>query len=260
MRVILQLALRNLKEHKSKTLIVALFIIFGSAIVILGNSFMESVNRGLEKDFRANYTGDLVVSVVPPDNWRIDIFGVDTNSFSGEIPQVPALTDIQEVERIIDSTEGISQKTKMITTMGIIFKGDEIDLSEITEDDSVSLLDMPMFMMFSGEGDTYFDVFGGQHITEGRALDYSSGKNELLIDTRIRDSFEKFFKKDLNVGDEVLVMGANTTGVIREATVVGFYVPANEHSAMFQTIYCTPGFARAFADLTYGTLMEQEGG
>ncbi|HBB43472.1 MAG TPA: hypothetical protein DEO40_00845 [Treponema sp.] len=259
MRVILQLALRNLKEHKSKTLIVALFIIFGSAIVILGNSFMESVNRGLEKDFRANYTGDLVVSVVPPDNWRIDIFGVDTNSFSGEIPQVPALTDIQEVERIIDSTEGISQKTKMITTMGIIFKGDEIDLSEITEDDSVSLLDMPMFMMFSGEGDTYFDVFGGQHITEGRALDYSSGKNELLIDTRIRDSFEKFFKKDLNVGDEVLVMGANTTGVIREATVVGFYVPANEHSAMFQTIYCTPGFARAFADLTYGTLMEQEG-
>ncbi len=28
---------------------------------------------------------------------------------------------------------------------------------------------------------------------------------------------------------------------------------------MFQTIYCTPNFARAFADLTYGTLMEEEG-
>ena len=67
MRVIFQLALRNLKEHKAKTIIISMFIIFGTAIVILGNSFMESVNRGLEKDFRANYTGDLVVSAHAPE-------------------------------------------------------------------------------------------------------------------------------------------------------------------------------------------------
>ena len=259
MRVIFQLALRNLKEHKTKTIIISLFIVFGTAIVILGNSFMESVNRGLEKDFRANYTGDLVVSATPPEGTIMDIFSVNSNSFTGEILQIPALTDIDQVLQILDSTPDIEQKTKMISTQGILFKGDEIDLSAIQDDDSVSLLDIPMFIMFSGEGDSYFDVFGGQHIVEGRALDYSSGENELLIDTRIKESFEKFFKESLNVGDKVLVMGANTNGVVREAVVVGFYTPANEHSAMFQTIYCTPDFARAFADLTYGTLMEEEG-
>ena len=257
MRVIFQLALRNLKEHKAKTIIIALFILFGTAIVILGNSFIESVNRGLEKDFRANYTGDITISAIPPDNWKVDIFGVDTASLTGEIPQVPALVDLEKVENIIEETDGISQKTRMITAQGILFKGEEIDLTSFMEDDSVSFMDIPIFMMFAGEGDTYFNVFGGQHIVEGRALDYTSGENELLIDTRIRDSFQKFFKKSLDVGDSVLVMGANSNGVIREAKVVGFYTPANIHSAMFQTIYCTPGFARAFAELTYGNLMEE---
>ena len=52
MKEIIKLAMRNLKEHKSKTIIIALFLIFGIAIVVMGNSFLESVNRGLEKDFR----------------------------------------------------------------------------------------------------------------------------------------------------------------------------------------------------------------
>lgn len=259
MRVIFQLALRNLKEHKAKTIIISMFILFGTAIVILGNSFMESVNRGLEKDFRANYTGDIVVSANPPEGTLVDIFGVMSNSFTGELLQIPALTDINQVMEVVDSTPEIEQKTKMISAQGLMFKGDEVDLSAIQDDDSVSFMDIPIFMLFAGEGETYFDVFGGQHIVEGRALDYSSGDNELLIDTRIKESFEKFFKESLNVGDNVLVMGANSNGVVREAKVVGFYTPANEHSAMFQTIYCTPNFARAFADLTYGTLMEEEG-
>ena len=259
MRVIFQLALRNLKEHKAKTIIISMFIIFGTAIVILGNSFMESVNRGLEKDFRANYTGDIVVSANPPEGTLVDIFGVMSNSFTGELLQIPALTDINQVMEVVDSTPEIEQETKMISAQGLMFKGDEVDLSAIQDDDSVSFMDIPIFMLFAGEGETYFDVFGGQHIVEGRALDYSSGDNELLIDTRIKESFEKFFKESLNVGDNVLVMGANSNGVVREAKVVGFYTPANEHSAMFQTIYCTPNFARAFADLTYGTLMEEEG-
>ena len=63
-------------------------------------------------------------------------------------------------------------------------------------------------------------------------------------------------KKDLNVGDTVLVAGANTEGVIREAKVVGIFKPANEYSAMFQIIYCNPSFARSFADLTYANLQE----
>ena len=256
MKVIFQLALRNLKEHKAKSIIVSMFIIFGVAIVILGNSFLESINRGLEKDFRANYTGDLTVSAKMSDGWKVDIFMATDNSFDGTIPQIPALLDAEKVEKVLDDSGLISGRTKMISTRGIMMKGEEIDLASLMSDDSVNIADIPVFMMFAGEKDSYFSLFGGQHIVEGSAIDYSSSENQLLIDTRIRDSFQAFFKQTLNVGDNVLVMGANTNGVIREAKVVGFYTPANEYSAMFQTIYCNPSFARAFADLTYGSAID----
>lgn len=251
MKVIFQLALRNIKEHKAKSIIVSLFIIFGIAIVILGNSFLESINRGLEKDFRANYTGDITICQTPPEGWSVDIFSAVDVSFSGSVPQIPALMDIEKVEEILDQSGFSNGRTRMISTKGIMMKGMEIDLASLMSDDSVNIADIPVFLMFAGEDKSYFKLFGGQHIVEGRDIDYSSSENQLLIDTRIRESFQNFFKQELNVGDEVLVMGANSDGVIREAKVVGFYTPANEYSAMFQTIYCNPDFARAFADLTY---------
>ena len=105
MKEIIKLALRNLKEHKSKTLIISLFILFGVAIVIMGNSFLESVNRGLEKDFRANVTGDLAISVIPEKGTMIDVFGVNSRNITGEIPQIPALADLEKIEKILAETD-----------------------------------------------------------------------------------------------------------------------------------------------------------
>ena len=108
MKEIIKLALRNLKEHKSKTLIIAMFILFGVAIVVMGNSFLESVNRGLEKDFRANVTGDLAITTIPEKGTIIDVFGVNnTSSLTTEILKVPAITELDRVEQILDETEGL---------------------------------------------------------------------------------------------------------------------------------------------------------
>ena len=65
MKEIFRLALRNLSEHKSKTIIISLFLVFGMAIVVLGNSFLESINRGLEKESRQTYTAALLTSIEP---------------------------------------------------------------------------------------------------------------------------------------------------------------------------------------------------
>ena len=99
MKDIIKLALRNLKEHKSKTLIISMFILFGVAIVIMGNSFLESVNRGLEKDFRSNLTGDLTITVIPEKGTSIDVFGVNSTNFA-DMTGVPTVGAIPELERI----------------------------------------------------------------------------------------------------------------------------------------------------------------
>lgn len=258
MGVILKLALRNITEHRAKTIIIALFIVFGTVIVILGNSFLESVNRGLERDFRANYTGDITIGASLPEGMIADIFGANETSFTGNIPQIPPLSDLDKVEKVLAGTKGISETTKLIAAKALMVKGLEFDFAQLFDDDSVSFIDAPVFMLFAGEEDTYFKTFGGQHIVEGRNIDYHSEENEILVDMRLKTKFSKFFKEELNVGDSVLVAGANTQGVVRDAVIVGFFTPPNEHSAMFQTVYAKPDFARAFGDLTYASTFEEE--
>lgn len=254
MGVIFRLALRNLTEHKSKTIIIALFLIFGVAIVILGNSFLESVNKGLEKDFRANYTGDFAISIIPEKGSTIDIFEVNTTNFDGEIPQIPALPDLEKVQEIVNEQKGIKKQTKQISAQVLVTKGLEVDLSNL--DDDLGIMDLPVAMLFAGEENSYWDVFPDLHLIEGNYP--QAGTNEIIIDYRIQRNVEKTFHEPLNIGDEILILGANTNGIIREGKVVGIFKPANENSAMFQVIYCNPSLARAFANLTYAANFTQD--
>ena len=255
MKDIIKLALRNLKEHKSKTLIISMFILFGVAIVVMGNSFLESVNRGLEKDFRANVTGDLAISVNPEKGTRIDLFGVDSTTVSTEVKQIPALTDLERVEEILKETGGIKKQSKVISAQVILSKDAEIDFSVLQDDDKdIGIMDLPISMLFAGESGTYWDLFPDLKMVEGHYP--TPGSNEIIVDTRVVEGFLKTWDKPLEVGDDVLL--ASMGGVIREGKVVGIFKPANEYSAMFQSVYCEPGLARSFAELTYASSFSQE--
>ncbi len=255
MKEIIKLALRNLKEHKSKTIIISMFILFGVAIVVMGNSFLESVNRGLEKDLRANVTGDLAISVIPDKGTRIDVFGVDSTSLSGESLQIPALADLERIEQILAETDGIKKQSKLISAQVILSKDSEIDFSVLQDDDKdVGVMDLPISMLFAGEDGTFWELFPDLKMVEGTYP--TPGSNEIIVDTRVVENFIKTWDKPLEVGDDVLM--ASMDGKIRESKVVGIFKPANEYTAMFQSVYCEPGLARAFADLTYASSFSQE--
>ena len=256
MREIFKLALRNLKEHKSKTIIIACFLVFGVAIVIMGNSFLESVNRGLEKDFRANYTGDIAISIMPNKGDKIDIFGVQTTAITGEIPQIPAIPELEKIQKIVDETDGIKSQTKLISAMVLVAKGLEMDITKLLDRDDLGFDDMPVSMLFAGEDETYWKTFSGINFEEGTYP--APNTNEIMIDTRVKKAFESLYQEKLNIGDTLLIVGANTNGIIREGKLVGIFKPTNENSAMFQIIYCNPSLARSFADLTYASSFAQE--
>ena len=255
MKDIIKLALRNLKEHRSKTLIISMFILFGVAIVVMGNSFLESINRGLEKDFRANITGDLAISAIPEKGTTIDLFGVNTVNITGELPQIPALVDLEKIEAILAETDGIKKQSKVISAQVILSKDSEMDFSALQDEDAdMSVMDLPISMLFAGEEKSYWELFPDLKMIEGTYP--APGTNEIIVDTRVVDGFLKTWKKPLEVGDQVLL--ASMGGVLREGKVVGIFKPANEYSAMFQSVYCEPGLARSFAELTYANSFSQE--
>ena len=256
MREIIKLALRNLKEHKSKTIIISCFLIFGVAIVILGNSFLESVNRGLEKDFRANYTGDIAIGKNPDKGVINDIFGVNSTNITTDLPQLPAIPELDKVMEIVEGTEGIKTHTKLISAQILVAYGVEMDLSALSDRDDLGFDDLPISMLFAGENNTYWNTFPSVNFVEGTYP--APNTNEIMIDTRVKKAYESLYSRELHVGDTVLCAGATSDTIIREAKVVGIFNPPNENSAMFQIVYCNPDFARSFAELTYASNFSQE--
>ena len=195
---IFRIALRNLWQHKTKSLILGIFICMGVAIVLCGNGFLESSQRGMERDFRENYTGDILIEGKVDDGVQLDLFGaLSMSSAMGESIATPALLDVDKIDSIIKSIDGIKSETKQISAMA--FFGTE-KVPEDFEPDDNAQKDLPYFIMFSGESSTYFDVFNGTKLTEGT---YPTDKgNEVLVDNKLKDKFLKYYKVPLAVGDK----------------------------------------------------------
>ena len=191
MKEIFKLALRNLKEHKSKTIIIALFLVFVVAIVVLGNSFLESVNRGLEKDFRNNYTGDIAISIKPEKGTMIDLFGYQTTDISSAMSEIAAIPDLDKVMQIIENQEGIKAHTKLIGSKVLVAKGLEMDFSDFVERDDIKFDDLPIAMIFAGEQDTYRTVFPDVNFVSGTYP--AAGTNEVIIDTRVQRACKSLY-------------------------------------------------------------------
>ena len=250
MGVIFKLAINNLRQQKTKTIIIGLFIAIGMMIVQVGNGFIESVNNGMEKDFRANYTADIIVSAPIPDGVFMDLFGITDLANVMEVKQIPALPDVKAAEKIISETSGILQKSNIVTTQGILMETDEFLLED------QDMMKIPVFYMFAGESDAYFTMFPNQKITEGRYP--APGTNEILVDERLKKNFSEYYKSEMQLNQTIYISGVSMQTLIREAKIVGFYNQPDENSAMYSIVYADPSLARAFADLTYGANFVQE--
>ena len=59
--ILLKIAFRNLREHRTKTLIIGTLIALGIAFLVIGNSVMVTITKGMEASFVENFTGDLIL-------------------------------------------------------------------------------------------------------------------------------------------------------------------------------------------------------
>ncbi len=88
MNVVWKIAYRNLREHKLKTLIVGLLITLGVAVLVVGNSLMDTAARGIERTYVESYTGHLLITARLRGN--LTLFGLEGQANLGDpIPTVP---------------------------------------------------------------------------------------------------------------------------------------------------------------------------
>ncbi|TVQ27791.1 MAG: FtsX-like permease family protein [Spirochaetaceae bacterium] len=216
---ITRLAIRNLAQHRAKTIIVGSIISLGVIVLIVGNSFMETARLGIERAFINNYTGHVMITGLSRGD--ISLFGVQSPGGVEETPVLPSVAAIREFSLSLDP---VVQLTPQLTTFG------QFGLDDV-EGRTFGLL-------FGIDAETYFDMFQSARVVEGRlpepgerAMLMSVQRAEALVEAIARraerDGIEPE-RSDVRVGDRIAISSFGTGGFrIRLVPLVGIYEPTS---------------------------------
>lgn len=196
--MIFKIAWRNLREYKSRTLIIGIMVALGVTLLVAGNSLIESITRGMEASYRENFTGDLIVRGESDEEIAF-IGGL------GEIP--PALDDFPELEQRVGELSGVVRSAPILTG----------NASVAAEEETLSFA-----FLWGVEPSSYFEMFPNRFtLTEGRAL--HDGETGIMLSTSVVEDIQDERGVTIGAGDTILLSAQNnTTGTrIREVTVRG---------------------------------------
>ena len=221
MAVLFRIALRNLVEHKGKTLIIGILIALGVVVLIVGNSLMDTARDGISRAFVDNYTGDIMISGTAEG--PISLFGVQS---VGGIDPTPILPDYDLVTDAVAEEIHVTDWTTQITAFG--FLRPEDDRIEGFENSVLSVL-------FGSEPATYHEMFDNVRIVEGRYLEpdeeglmVSVERIEELEETvleSLQEDDPELTEYDISAGDDLRIIGLTSDGLprIRVVPLVGIY-------------------------------------
>jgi len=183
MPVLLRIAIRNLMEHKAKSLIIGILIAVGMVVLIVGNAFMDTASLGIQRAFIDNYTGHVMISGVAEG--KVSLFGVQS---PGRMETTPTIPKYRTILGHVESLEGVETITPQLTGFGIIGLP-EVDGRTFT-------------LMFGIEPSSYRKMFDNIRFLEGRYL--KPGEEGVLMSTDQIDRLKKEIAKKQEVEVEEL--------------------------------------------------------
>jgi putative ABC transport system permease protein len=262
MAAILRIAFRNLFEHRSKSLIIGILLALGSMILVVGNGFIDASRQGIRSSFTENYTGNVFISGLSEEG-DVSLFGVTSVGGLAATPTIPQFDSIMaqlqaspQVESFTSLATGFgiamrdeSSETPTTNTEGITTESTE----EQGEDDEMSSeTAMARFLFFFGiDPQNYWNVFNSTEITSGEAL--KPGQTGLVINESQLAKLSEWMKRDLAVGDKLVVQGFSSGGMkLREIPIVGTYKQKGESTTPEQMAFLDINTLRVMTGMTVG--------
>ncbi len=205
MGTIFTIALRNLTQHKAKTLIIGVLIVVSIALGLVGNTLLDSARSSLERTFTQNFTGDVLVL---PKDVQGGVFGASQGDGSNSGPPIlPMMKDYKAAADIVQSQPGIENTTSQISSY-VLFN---------FQDDGFTF-----GLTFGIEPESYFKAFDNVDIIQGRRL--NPGETGIMLHEKVRDAFKKDPGVTVKVGDTIQLNNFGESGFkIREVPVVGIF-------------------------------------
>ena len=247
MPVTLRMAFRNLLEHKAKSLIVGVLLSLGVLILVLGNSFLDASKRGIEASFTANYTGDLIVTGVA--DGPVSLFGVQS---VGGLDATPIIPDYEKVFEKIVSTQGVTAASGVASGFGIIINDDTDTPMGMTDEADEEDMESSFVMLFGIDAGNYWKLFTNIEVVDGRTI--QPGQAGLMIAHERLEKIGKALKRELSVGDEVLIQGFSGSGMrLRSVPIVGTFRQISEGAGPEQLSYIDIDSLRVLNNMTVGS-------
>ena len=201
--VLVKIAFRNLKEHKTKTLIIGILITLGITILVVGNSFLDTIKIGIEKNYVENYTGNVFIAPSVVEQPSL-LFSEDL--FQSSPKTIP---DFQTIRDYVESQPEVTGTTGQINGAASAKWGE---------------LGEGFMLLFGVNSTSYQELFpNGIHLLEGEFL--QDGEEGLVISKSVADLFLETAGEEIHTGDTVLLTTINSVSgtKIREVTVKGIH-------------------------------------
>jgi len=225
--ILLKVAFRNLREHKIKTLIIGMLITLGITFLVIGNSVMASITKGMKDSYSNNFTGDLIIRNVSDE---------DVSFIGGFGATPPALKNYTDITSYLDTLEDVEAYTPLLTGSASINKDDET---------------LSFALLWGIEPSSYREMFADSFIlTAGE--DLQDGEEGIVLSKEIVDEVSTESGVALEPGTKILLSGQNnTTGTkIREVTIRGIGYFENSAGLLDRISFVDTNTLRALTGLT----------
>jgi putative ABC transport system permease protein len=221
MGTILKIALRNLTQHKAKTLIIGLLIVLATFLSFLGNSVLGSASQSMKQVFTQQFTGDVMVV---PSKLQGGIFGGQQEDLNGP-PILPTMPDFQKVYDLVAARPEVQKITSQLSSYALYNFGDQ---------------GTSFGLLFGIEPASYWSTFDAVTLLSGRKITNGETGVVMLHEStlkRIKDQTDV----ELKVGDTFQLNNFGETGFkVREVKIVGTFRFKNANDRAFDIMQ--PGF------------------
>jgi ABC-type lipoprotein release transport system permease subunit len=203
---VLKIAIRNVFAHKAKTLIVGSLIFWGIFLMVLGNSFLDSTSKGIQKAYSRSVTGE--ITVLKNIDFDYSLFGTWNDIGNLSVPTVP---DLEETMNLLKTYPDV----EVVTTVSSSY------LMVNTGESSPDFWVMGM-AVDPGSYLASFDIKDTLIVHEGRFL--NPGEEGIVISSYVADYLKEYKNLDLHPGDSLLLNGYSANGFrIREVPIRGIF-------------------------------------
>ena len=232
--MILLLIVRNILRNKKNSLSIVLLIGAITGLFFIGNSITGNGSRGLRRSFVDNMTADVLIE--ESGDVTMNLFGANTPVIE-DFFAVPVLSAYESITALLDEMSEIESWT------GQVSGGAALEIAGMRE---------PPALLCGIDGDTYFNVFPGISLLEGRFL--QGGEFGVMITAEKAQSIERRTGRRPVPGDPVMLTAAGNAGFkIREAPLVGIFSYRNPIPMMNEVVLADAQTVRVLTEIQIAT-------